>query len=277
MNSNSSSKNGKRNRNRVSLDMPPNINLNKFANGGLNQDKENKKHLFSLSDNLNGEITQEDIQIRFSGNLKSNKNQKIKLNKFAKNIKTDEEEDIILIDDKVEHFNTDPPVYTKSFGENKISKDNNVNIDNQKEKEILENEVNGDDKNINEKYFKEGFEFNNKGNCLKNGDFNDIKINQENNKEKIIIENNINNNNKIMDNLNIDSLNYEQEILQNNENVKKNSINDSNKSNNDSTNTKELKSEYEFNINEDKFYKPLNTYENIANFKKINPFLNHEN
>ena len=32
-----------RNRNRVSLDMPLNTNLYKFANGGLTQDKENKK------------------------------------------------------------------------------------------------------------------------------------------------------------------------------------------------------------------------------------------
>ena len=63
---------GIRYRNRVSLDMPLNTNLDKFANGGLTQDKENKKHLFSLSDNLNGEITKEDIHINISGNLKSN-------------------------------------------------------------------------------------------------------------------------------------------------------------------------------------------------------------
>jgi hypothetical protein len=278
LNSNSFSKNEKRNRNRVSLDMPLNIDLNKFANGGLNQDNKNKKHLFSLSDNLNDEIIKEDIKIRISGNLKSNKYSNIgKLNKFVKNIKSDEEEGKILIDDKIEHFNTDPPLYAKSFGENKITKDNNINIGNQKEKEIIENKLNGDNKNINEKYFNEEFEYNCKGKCLKNGDIDDIKIKQENDKEKIIIENNKNNNDIQIDNINIDSINYEQEILGNDENIKNNTVNDNNNSNNDSTNTKELKSEYEFNINEGKFYKPLNTYENIVNFKKINPFLNHEN
>jgi WD40 repeat protein len=45
-----------------------------------------------------------------------------------------------------------------------------------------------------------------------------------------------------MDNINIDSINYEQEILGNNENIKTISINDNDNSNNDSTNTKELQS-----------------------------------
>ena len=275
LNSNSYNKKGNRNRNRVSLDMPMNINLDKIANGGLNQDRENQRLLFALTDNLNNEIIKGHVQQSISGNLKSNKNSKIgKLNKFINNIKSDEEEGIILKDDKIEHFNTDSPSYNKSFGEKKMSKDNNINIGNQKEKEIIENKFNGDNKMINEKYFNEKIEYNSKGNFLHNGVFNNIKINKENDKEKNNIE--FNNNNQIMDNINIDSINYEQEILGNNENIKNNTINDSNNSNNDSTNTKELKSEYEFNINEDKFYKPLNKYENIFNFRKINPFLNLE-
>ena len=85
--------------------------------------------------NLNSEINKEDIHINISGNLKSNKNSNIgKLNKFAKNIESDEEEGIILIDNKIEYFNIDPPSYAKSFGENKISIDNNINIAKKKKK-----------------------------------------------------------------------------------------------------------------------------------------------
>ena len=277
LNSNSFNKKENRNRNRVSLDMPMNINLDKIANGGLSQDKENQKHLFGLSDNLNREIIKGHAQQSISGNLKSNNNSKIgKLNKLINNIKIDEEEGIILKDDKIEYFNTDSPSYNKYFGEKKMSKDNNINIGNQREKEVIENKLNGDNTKLNEKYFTEEIEYNNsKGNFLNNGVFNDIKINEENDKENNI-EINKNNNNQIMDNINIDSINYEQEILGNDENIKTNSINDNYNSNNDSTNTKDLKSEYEFNVNEDKFYKPLNKYDNIFNFRKINPFLNLE-
>ena len=277
LNSNFYNKKGNRNRNRVSLDMPMKINLDKIANGGLNQDEENQRYLFGLRDNLNSEIIKGHVKQSISGNLKSNNNSKNgKLNKFINNIKSEEEEGIILKDDKIEHFNTDSPSYNKSFGEKKMSKDNNINIGNQKEKEIIENKINGDNKIKNEKYFDEEIEYNSKGNFLHNGVFNNIEINKENDKEKNNIEFNKNNNNQIMDSINLDSINYEKEILGNNENIKNNTINDSNKSYNDSTNTKELKSEYEFNINEDKFYKPLNKYENIFNFRKINPFLNLE-
>ena len=74
-----------------------------------------------------------------------------------------------------------------------------------------------------------------------------------------------------MNNINIDYINNVQEILGNCENqiIKNNTINNCNF---DSTSILELRSEYEFNINEDKFYRPLNKYENIFNFKKINPF-----
>ena len=256
--SNSFGKNEKRNRNRVSLDMPMNINLDKITNNELNHDRENKKHLYSQSDNLN----KEDIQPSFSGKVKSNINSKIE---FINNIKNDEEEEIILNDDKIEHFNIHSPSYVKSSGENNISKDSNINIGNQKEKEILKNKLNSDNININEKYFNEQIEYNSKGNTLKNEIFNDINI-----------ENKRNNNKLILDNLNIDSINYEQGNLKKDENLKSNTINESNNSNNDSTSIKELKSEYEFNMSKDKFYKPLNTYENIFNFKKINPFLNLE-
>ena len=162
-NSLSKNENENRNRNRVSLDMPSNINLDKFVNGGLNQDKENKKYLFNLSNSLNSKKIKEDIQQSFSGILNFNKNSKIgKLNKFVNNVKSDEEEGIILKDNKIKHFNTDSPSYNKTFGENKISKDIYNNIGNYKE-----NKLNGENKNKNEKFFNEEIEYNFKGNFLK--------------------------------------------------------------------------------------------------------------
>ena len=260
LNSNIFSENENRNRNRVSLDMPKSINLDKFANGGYEQDKENKNYLFSQSDKQNNEIVKGDIQPNILGNFNFNKNSRIgKLNKFINNIKSEEEEGIILKDDKIEHFITDSPSYFRSLGENKISKDSNNNIGNQKEKEI-----------INQRFLNEKIEINN----LKNGVFNDINFNKEIEKEKNNIEKN--NNNQFINNIDINSLTFEQGILGNEETIKNNTINESNNSNSDSNNIKELKSEYEFNVNEDKFYTPLYKYENIFNFKKINPFLNLE-
>ena len=45
-----------------------------------------------------------------------------------------------------------------------------------------------------------------------------------------------------------------------------------NNNNINNNNIKEIESEYEFKLGKEKFYKPLNKYENVFNFDKINLF-----
>ena len=225
---NPGSLNGREIRNNVINDMPKNLEIDKYENGGLNRDIGNKKQIYSLNDNLNGD---KDYKI---GQLEN----------YINKMNNDSEEDILLKDNKITHFNTNSPVYVKSFDENKISKDKSINNCHQKEKEIKGNINNQEHKTINEQFFS------------------DNENSKENKKDNTYNYNNeINNNNKLINN--------ESETLGNSETIKNNTINNSN---NDSTSIKELKSEYEFNNNEDKFYKPLNKYENIFNFEKINTF-----
>ena len=248
-------------RNKVGKDMPKNIDLDKYENGGLRQDKENKKHIYSLSDNANGEI-----KVDFQKNYKIGK-----IENDINKMNNDEKEDIILNDDKIVYFNSASPVFTESFGENRISKYNNINIDHQKEEEKKEKKLNQENKNINEQIFCEEIKNNKKNNDRALTFIGNNKENKKDKNDNNINGSNYNNNKKLMNNINIDYINNVQEILGNCENqiIKNNTINNCNF---DSTSILELRSEYEFNINEDKFYRPLNKYENIFNFKKINPF-----
>ena len=236
--------------------IPKNIGLDKYENGGLRQEKENKRHLFSLSDNINGEI------IDFQKNYKIEK-----LENYINKINNDEKEDMILKDNNIGYYNTDSPVYIKSFAENKIPKDNKINIGHQKEKDKKEKQLN--QKNINGQILYGEIEYNKKDNDRL---LTDVRSNRKVKKDKngnYNNESNISNNKKLMKNINVDSINNEQQILANYKIIKNNTINNGNI---DNTIIRELRSEYEFNIEEDKFYKPLNKYENIFNIEKINPF-----
>ena len=236
--------------------IPKNIGLDKYENGGLRQEKENKRHLFSQSDNINGEI------IDFQKNYKIEK-----LENYINKINNDEKEDMILKDNNIGYYNTDSPVYIKSFAENKIPKDNKINIGHQKEKDKKEKQLN--QKNINGQILYEEIKYNKKDNDRL---LTDVRSNKKIKKDKngnYNNEYNISNNKKLMKNINVDSINNEQQILANYKIIKNNTINNGNI---DNTIIRELRSEYEFNIEEDKFYKPLNKYENIFNIEKINPF-----
>ena len=212
-------------KNKYDKDISKNIEIDKYER--QDKDKGNKKNIFNLIDNANGGII-----------VDYQKNNKIgKLENYINRMNNDVEEYVLLNDDKIVYYNPDPPIFIKNFGENKISKEKNINIHHQKEKIKKEKKLSKDIKdNIKNK-------------------------NNNNNNESI------NNSKKLINNINIDFINNGQEILGNCEIINNNNINN----NNDNISIKELKSEYEFNVDEDKFYKPLNTYENL-NFKKINPF-----
>jgi len=215
-------------KNKYNKDISKNIEINKYERQDKNKDKGNKKNIFNLIDNVNGGII-----------VDYQKNNKIgKLENYINRINNDVEEYVILNDDKIVYCNPAPPKYIKNFGENKISKEKNINIHHQKEKIKKEKKLSKDIKD----------NIKNKNNNYKNES--------------------INNGRRLINNINVDSINNGQKILGNCEIINNNNINNSN---NDNISIKELKSEYEFNIDEDKFYKPLNTYENL-NFKKINPF-----
>ena len=215
-------------KNKYNKDISKNIEINKYERQDKNKDKGNKKNIFNLIDNVNGGII-----------VDYQKNNKIgKLENYINRINNDVEEYVLLNDDKIVYCNPEPPIFIKNFGENKISKEKNINIHHQKEKIKKEKKLSKDIKD----------NIKNKNNNYKNES--------------------INNGRRLINNINVDSINNGQKILGNCEIINNNNINNSN---NDNISIKELKSEYEFNIDEDKFYKPLNTYENL-NFKKINPF-----
>ena len=217
------------------------------------------------------------------------------------------EEEIIIQNNKIVHYNSDLPAYGRSIAEKKLSKDNtsNTNSDN---KNDSNKKINDKDNNIrNDNMDKEriklyNFDLESKGNengnkennTSNNGFYDDIDINTNtNNKVNEREKSDANYNNEsynekrfnIID-MNIDPPHADQdflgnlELIQRNNNIpqdekevkKNNNIinNDNNNSNNN--NIKEIESEYEFNLSQEKFYKPLNKYENVFNFGKINRF-----
>jgi hypothetical protein len=231
-----------------------------------------------------------------------------KLNDEDENEEEEEpEEEIIIQNNKIVHYNSDLPIYVRSIAEIKLSKDNtiNTNSDNKNESNKKINDKDNNIKNGNmdkEKIklynfdleSKENENGNKENNTSNNGFYDDIDINtntnnKANEKEKSdvnyynesynekrfnILDMNIDPPHADQDFLgNLDLIQRNNNIPQDEKEVKKSSniinIDNSNSNNN---NIKEIESEYEFNLSQEKFYKPLNIYENIFNFDKINRF-----
>ena len=216
------------------------------------------------------------------------------------------EEEIIIQNNKIVHYNSDLPAYGRTIAEIKLSKDTiNTNSDNKNEsnKKANDKENNNKHDNIDKERIKlYNFDLESKenengtkeNNTSNNGFYDDIDLNTiTNNKVNEREKSDVNYNNEsynekrfnIID-MNIDSPHVDQdflgnlELIQRNNNihhvekeVKKNdNIISNDNSNNKNINIKDIGSEYEFNLSQEKFYKPLNKYENIFNFEKINSF-----
>jgi hypothetical protein len=211
------------------------------------------------------------------------------------------EEKIFIQNNKIVHNNSDLPTYGLSIPEKKISKDitsktnddnkndinNNNNFEIDKNKNEKENNIN---KIINEdvKLYnfdlesKENENDNKESNFSNNGFYDDIDINKNSKANEVEKNDDSNYNEKrfnIVD-MNIDSPHSDQDFLGNLELIQKNNKKNyqeekelkKNNNNINNNNIKEIESEYEFKLGKEKFYKPLNKYENVFNFDKINLF-----
>ena len=213
-------------------------------------------------------------------------------------------EKIFIQNNKISHYNGDLPTYGVSIAELKVSKDNsnNTNDDNKNDinknnfeidktkngKENKANKINNEDIKLYnfDLESKENENDNKENNFSNNGFYDDIDLNR-NNKVNELEKNGVTNYNEkrfnIVD-MNLDSPHSDQDFLENLEiiqdNNKKYCLNDKELSKNNNiinsnsinNNMKEIESEYEFNLSKEKFYKPLNKYENAFNFGKINLF-----
>jgi len=207
-------------------------------------------------------------------------------------------EKIFIQNNKIVNYNSDLPTNGLSIEELKVSKDNtnNNNGGNKNDTNTYNNcgiDRNGKENkanNINNENIKlYNFDLESKGNendnkennFSNNGFYDDININI-NNKINEVEKNDTNYNEKRFNigDMNIDSPHSDQEFLGNLELIQKNNnkncLNEKELSKNNNiinnNNMKEIESEYEFNLSNEKFYKPLNKYENAFNFDKINLF-----
>ena len=207
------------------------------------------------------------------------------------------EEKIFIQNNKIVHYNSDLPTYGLSMAELKVSKNsisntnddnNNFQIDknkNEKEKENNTNNINNENFNLYnfDLKSKENESDNKESNIKNNVNYEDLDITRSN-KVNEVVKYDASYNEKrfnIVD-MNIDSPHSDQDFLGNLELIQKNNINNNlhekemkknnDMINNNNNNIKELESEYEFNLSKEKFYKPLNKYENAFNFDKINRF-----
>jgi hypothetical protein len=139
--------------------------------------------------------------------------------------------------------------------------------------EINENKINDEFFNMN----------NNVQTSFKSNFYDDIQINNDNLEEKNnYLKDNQSYGNKKLESIdiNIDSPNNDQDFLDKIELIQKNNFRlvspkvEKNKEENKTENEtiKELETEYEFNLDEEKFCEPLQKYENKISFEKINPF-----
>ena len=229
-----------------------------------------------------------------------------KLNDEDENEEEEEEpeEEIIIQNNKIVHYNSDIPAYGRSVAEIKLSKDNtsNTNSDNKNEsnKKINDKDNNIRNDNMDKERIKlynfdleskENENGNKENNISNNGFYDDIDINTNSNnkvnereKSDVNFHNESDNEKRFnMVDMNIDPPHTDQDFLGNLELIQRNNNkpqdekevkNNNNIINNDNNNIniKEIESEYEFNLSQEKFYKPLNKYENIFNFGKINRF-----
>ena len=256
----------------INFDMPIDIDLEKIEADQSNEEEKNNK--YSVNNNkIKSNIFKSKIQgSNIFEQYNTCKNTKIeKLENFINILnEEDEEEEIILkIHDRILHINRDFQGYGKSNTKFELSNrcsEDNINFSFKKNFEISipENpELDKNQKFKNSMYIE------------------DISAYKENNLNKNEVNENINkveNDEKkfnIID-INIDSPKNDQGFIDDIELIKKNNdiFNEEKKEEKDNGyyNIKEGNSEYEFNLNEEKFYKPLTKYEDKFNLDKINPF-----
>ena len=240
--------------NKVNFDMPINVDLEKEINENFKE--ENIENNQENKDDFKFDIKKNSENKKIKDfNEKDKKLEKLEnfINKF------NDEEDFKK-ERKIELFKNEIPSYGRSIAEvNLFSSAQNFenNKLDSKENKICDEILNND---------------NTQSNIMSNF-YDDININCEN-IEKIV---NIKNNNFFI-NFHTDLQNDSQDFLDSikliqknvyssNEEIKKK---EENKTENETI--KELETEYEFNLNEEKFCEPLQKYENNLNFDKINPF-----
>ena len=256
--------------NKVNLDMPVNIDLENEENENdknekeikTEQDNKENKELIIIDQNDNCENKNIIIDIK-------EKDKKIeKLENFINEFNDDENEnkELNIID-----FKNEGPSYGSSVAEINLLPNEQDFKDNKGE--INENKINDEIFNMN----------NNAQNNFKSNFYDDIQINNDKLEEKnIYLKDNQSFNNKKLESIdiNIDSPNNDQDFLDNIELIQKNNFRlispkdiknkEENKTENETI--KELETEYEFNLDEEKFCEPLQKYENKISFDKINPF-----
>ena len=257
--------------NKVNLDMPVNIDLEKEENEDLKNEKEIKvekekkenKEMIVIDEKKNCENKNVAVDIK-------EKDKKIeKLENFINEFNEDENENKEV--NIINYKNESRPSYGRSVAEiNFLGNEQNFK-DNQGE--INENKINDEFFNMN----------NNVQTSFKSNFYDDIQINNDNLEEKNnYLKDNQSYGNKKLESIdiNIDSPNNDQDFLDKIELIQKNNFRlvspkvEKNKEENKTENEtiKELETEYEFNLDEEKFCEPLQKYENKISFEKINPF-----
>ena len=256
--------------NKINLDMPNvNIDLDK-EEIGENIDEKKEKKIFSYKDNKK-------IKIINDKKMEKLENFIIELNEDEKKDERNKEINIV----------SNIPTYGKSIAEINISI-------NEEESNINSNNDNKDNNNNNEQLFLK--EKNNNSNIE---NINEKEVNIEKDNNEINFDNMINNENEENNNINInneqsfkskklnlmdiniDLPNNDQDFLDDIELIQKNNFRwispkekgkEENKYNTQTKTVKDLESEIEFNIDEEKFYKPLQKYADKFEFNKVNPF-----
>ena len=208
------------------------------------------------------------------------------------------EEKLFMQKNKKVHNNNNLSTFGLSIVELKVSNDNTNNTNGENKNDVnnnnnnlefdknkIEREDNNNNENIklyNSDLESKENENNNKENDFSNnGFYDDIDINRNNmGNEKDKNDENYNEKRFNILDMNIDSPHSDQDFLGNLELIQNNNkknyqdekeiIKNNNITNNN--NMKEIESEYEFNLSKEKFYMPLNKYENVFNFGKINLF-----
>ena len=301
--------------NRISLDMPINIDLEKINTEESNKDEKdkNKSHINSTDNKNKYGIIKIDIQPSISLSHKSYKTPKCqKLENFINKLNNEyEEEKLIIKNGKIVYYNGDNASYGNTISKIKLYNDNNnsnyINSNNSNSyikrgtliNDCIENKIsNNEDKNIDKEDSKiYNFEIESKENENKDK-VNNISIINFYEEDVDIGKNDINYNNNESCNkksinlidINIDPPHQDEDFIYNLELIQKKNyksmlnedkkieelnINNNIKSKNticSSNVVKEIETEYEFNLSQEKFYKPLNKYENIFDLEKINRF-----
>ena len=251
--------------NKVNLDMPVNIDLDKEENEEeIIKEKEESKNL--IEKEINNSSPNKRIE-----NGSQDKDEKLEiLESFINKFNNDKNE---IQDLKENNFNNVIPSNGKTDSDINLiineKKDNNDNMNNIKEEEINSEKLKIKNIKLNDTKVKSNF-------------YDDINII---NKSEDEINKIIYNNNSIkklnFSDINIDIPNNDQDFLNNVELIQKNNFrlvlpneikNDETKNNTEMETIKDIETEYEFNLEESKFCKPLRKYSNKINFDKINPF-----